>query len=377
MCYTSLTSLPYDQIDLAIIEELGKYGPRNISRIAKRLKISESTVRYKIRKLIEKGLLMLSTNVYHTNIGLKKHVVFASLNPKYHKHIFDLMNSYYFEFLNVVYNKRSYIFGVHLAPPELSDQLSEFLDEMSRLEIIEDYKILYSTCFHNVNLSVAWFDFKNSCWSFSWHNMLDEIEKASTELPFTLKDPKEFPILADELDIYILKELEKDPMIPYIELAEKLNTTPQNIRYHYINHIIRNRLIENFDVAFYRFPPESSLFIIAFLDFTNETYLAKVANAMMNRPFSEVYGKILKQHKLLAYLYLPVSEFGSLVRLFNSMVSAGYLKDYEFFFSPAIELGLRFTIPFMYFKEGKWQFPNIDLIVNNLHAKFHKIAKDN
>lgn len=377
MYCVSLTNLPYDHVDLTIIEELGKYGPRNISRIAKKLKISESTIRYRIGKLVEKGLLRLSTNVYHTNIGLKKHIVFAPLNPKYHGHIFDLMDSYYFGYLRIVYDKRPYIFGVHLAPPKISDRLDKFLSEATNLGIIEDYKVLHSTCFHNVNPAAEWFDFKNNCWNFPWHAMLSEIEGAPTDLPPTLKDPREFPILADELDIYILKELEKDPTIPYIKLAKNLNTTPQNVRYHYVNHVIKNNLIENFDVAFFRFPPENSLIVVALLDFPNETYLAKVANVMVDKPFSEVYGKILKQCKLLACLYLPVSEFGNLVRFLNNMVSAGYLRNYEFFFTPAIEPSRTFTIPYEFFKEGDWRFPDIDSVINDLHATFRRITKGN
>lgn len=375
MYYTNLANLPCDYIDLIVIEELSKHGPRNVLKIAKKLKVSESTVRYRIKKLVEKGLLKLYVNIYHTNIGLKKHLVFASLNPRYHECIFDLMDSYYFGFLHRVYDKRPYVFGVHLAPPDMSNQLNRFLDEMSNLGVIEDYKVLYSTCFHNVNPSSTWFDFDNNCWNFPWPTMLNEIEKAPTDLPFTLKDPKMFPMLADELDIHILKELEKDPTIPYMELAEKLNTTPQNIRYHYTSHIIKNRLIEGFDIVFYRFLRETSLIIVALLDFPNETYLAKVANVMINKPFSESYGKILGQYRLLAYLYLPLPEFGNLVKFLNNMVSAGYLKSYEFFFSPATEEGVKFTIPFEYFRDGRWRFPDIDSVINELHMRFHKITK--
>ncbi|HIE36836.1 TPA: Lrp/AsnC family transcriptional regulator, partial [Candidatus Geothermarchaeota archaeon] len=90
-----ISTLPkLDFKDIKIIEGLSKYTPRNILKISREIGIPESTIRYRISTLIKRGLLRLYTNVYHTNIGLKKHVVFTKYNPIYKDDIYNLINAY-------------------------------------------------------------------------------------------------------------------------------------------------------------------------------------------------------------------------------------------------------------------------------------------
>ena len=58
------------------------------------------------------------------------------------------------------------------------------------------------------------------------------------ELPYTLKNPESFTLKADKTDLLILKEMEKDATITLAEIARKLGTTLQNIRYHYDRHTL-------------------------------------------------------------------------------------------------------------------------------------------
>ena len=371
----SLMDLKQNPTNLLIIDALGKYTPRNIYKIAKELGMPESTVRYRIRVMRKRGILWLFTNVYHTNIGLKKGVVFAEINPKYWNSIYEFMRANEFwAYMVRLHGGREIIHALYTIPVEHISKLNDFLDEMVELDILRDYKVYHSTCFHRVNASESWYDFKNNEWNFSWENIIHDVERADTLLPITLKDPKGFPILADEIDIKILKSLELDATVTYTELAKNLNTTPQNIRYHFKQHIEKNFLIEGYEILFLRFQLDKSMLIYFILDFPNYTSMAKVANVFRNRPFTEVLGKILGRHSMLMAAYILMKEFINLINTLNNMVSLGYLKNFEYYMTPATEMMKRQTIPYRRFKDDHWEYPHQEMI-NVLHKRFNRINK--
>jgi DNA-binding Lrp family transcriptional regulator len=237
----------YDYLDVRIVEMLGKEGPRNIYKIAKMLDMPESTIRHRVNMMRHRKLLRLFTNVYHTHIGLKKGVVFADINPTYADVVgrFMALNPYW-AYIERVHCYGEGIYTLYTVPPAYQDKLVKFLDELISLEILNGYQILWSTCFHRVNTTTTWYDLENDEWDFKWDDLIGEIENAPTELPMTLKDPDAFPILADRTDIFILKELEKDATISLTELASKLNTSIQNVHYHFKKHIEERSLIEGY-----------------------------------------------------------------------------------------------------------------------------------
>ncbi len=362
-----------DYKDLLIIEGLSKYSPRNILRISREIGIPESTIRYRIKMLRKKGILGLFTNVYHTNIGLKKHVVFTKYNPVYKDYIYDLINAYSPINMLRVYGSSPTSYSVHIIPPDLSKNLTKYMDELVKLDIIEDYKILHSTCFHNINPTTDWFDIISQTWIFGWDTIIEDIQNEAVELPPTLKDPIGFPILADELDIHILRMLEIDPTITYTQLSKKLGTTIQNIKYHYEEHIVKKFLIEDYDIEIYRFEPDKSMNVIAIMTFTSMETLARTANAFKRRAFSEILGKILNRPMLLGIFYLPNHELWNLINTFNEMVKVGILRRYELYLSPLAESGKAYTIPYQYFRGDHWEFPSLDYYLDRLYSKLDEI----
>jgi len=358
--------------DLQIIDGLAKYSPRNIMKISREIGIPESTIRYRIKVLKNKGVLQLYTNIYHTNIGLKKHVVFATFSPEFNGKIYEFFDAY--SPLNIfkVYGNRPTVYSVHIIPPYLSKDFRNYLDELKNLGIVDNYKLLYSTCYHNINPTSDWFDILSKSWYFGWDTLVEDIDSASSKLPITLMDPDDFPILADKLDIMILRLLETDPTISYSEMAKRFGTTPQNIKYHFENHIEKNFLIEDYDIQLFRFPRETSIYVYSLMEFTSWKNMAKTANTLRKRAFSEILGKILGKNMLLGIFYLPIEELWSLITKFNELVKIGILKNYEIYISSANEYGEAFTIPYRYFKDGRWVYPSPDYYIERLHRIFNE-----
>lgn len=368
---------PYTYLDLRIVEALGKYGPRNLNKIARDLGLPESTVRYRIKRLRKEGILKLSTSVYHTNIGLKKNVIFAHINTSLYKYMVDLFRRIdYWTYLRATHGESEGFHALYIAPVEYTNKVKEFIEEMRKLGIIEDYVYFNSTCLYGVSPKTKWYELKDDKWIFDWNYFINNIDNASTYLPFNLREPKEYPILADEFDIYILKELEIDPLITYGELAQKLNVTPQNIYYHYHKHVIGNRLIEGFEIYFRKFDPKKSFVFYFVLEFPNHDYLTKMANLLDDIPFAYSMGKVIGQEKLFVVMYVPSEEISNLFNTLNELVRVGILKGYEYRWSHATERGHRMTIAYKMFKDGKWLYPHEEYI-QELHDLYRKIVIEN
>ena len=375
MTTVTLGKLKYDALDLIIVEALGKYGPRNIYKISKYLDIPESTIRHRIGMLQKKKLLALRTNVYHTNIGLKKGIVRVETNPAFANYINDfLMANDYWIFVKNIHGNKEGGYSVYTIPIEHTNKLIDFMEELKDLGVIWNYRLMWSTCFHRVNPTTSWYDLKNERWDFKWNQLIKDIELANTDLPITLKDPPCFPILADEIDLFILKELEKDATISLSDIAKMLNTSVQNVHYHYKAHIIKNFLIEDFSIYFMRFDPYKSVTPVFFIEFPNYKYLAKVANAFRDKPFAEVLGKILESNKLMVSAYLPIEEFFKMLETLNTMAELGFIRDYEYYLMSQVEKGKRQTINYEKFINGKWLYEH-DLYIQRIHDRYERIAR--
>ena len=371
----TIVESPLDYIDILIAYGLAKYSPRNIYRLSRELGIPESTIRYRIKMMRKKKLMHILTNVYHTNLGLKKLFLFADVNPLFWDNIIDLFRENgYWSFLTQILANKPMLYGLYIIPYRHVPDAIEFFDEMTKLDIVYDYDLYHSTCFHRVNPNTEWYDVAKNGWVFDWQQLIQDIELADHKLPITLRDPDRFENLADEMDIQILRKLEVDATIPFSQLAKELKTTPQNIRYHFNEHIIKRFLIEGYEIFIKKYTTNSTALIYTVVQFTNHRNMGKFANVFRVRPYTEVMGKILKKDALMVNLNIPMSELVNYISTLNELVKLGYIRNYKYYITPPGLKRLRQTIPYKFFINGDWVYDH-DEMMSDLHSKFEEITR--
>jgi DNA-binding Lrp family transcriptional regulator len=347
-----------DLLDVRIIEGLGKHGPRNISEVAKRLHIPKGTLFFRIKRMSSLFYLRMSANVYHTNLGLKKAVVFAEATPGSEDLLFNCMklNKFYI-YLSRCYGKFEGCVGIYVIPKNQLMKFEQFIREIQKLGVAKNVKHFWSTCFHTVNRTSNWFDAASENWIFPWDEWIREIPNQKEDLPYTLVDPKDFPQKADETDLFILKELEKKATTPLIDIARKLGTSLQNVRYHYKTHVLKEGLLEAFQIAVMPFDRTISDAFFFTFRFNNKENLAKLTRTLLDKPFVYIVGKILDKNTIIAQLYLPRPEFRNFIDSLSQLTRAGFLQSYEYVIQ---DFGSgkwsRETIPFEFFKDGSWNY---------------------
>jgi len=341
---------------LKTVEALEVEGPRNITKVARKLGIPAETLRKRVRRMASQFSWQFHLNIYHTYLGLKKAIVFAQAIPGYEDLLFDcLKTNDFWLYVNRCYGMSEGCVALYTIPSSNSGDFEEFVRQLEEKGVASHAQIVWSTCFHYVHQTTNWFDKTSKTWDFQWDKWSRELPKQSTKLPYTLRDPEEFPTKADKTDLLILKELEKNPLVRMTELAQKIGISQQLAAYHYLRHIQEQNLIASFAIVHPYFDKASSDYFLFILEFdTNETF-AKFTSSLLDKPFARGLGKVLRANTLIAHLYLPRAEFRKFVDHLSSLIKAKMLKNYSYVIQD-LEKGSRQTISYEYFERKKWKY---------------------
>lgn len=364
-----------DSSDLTMLDALAKYGPRNVTEVARQLGIPAETLRKRLKNLRSQFFLRFNANLYHTNLGLKKAVVFAEAIPGYEDLLFNsLKTNDFWIYVCRCYGMFEGCVGIFPIPEDHCAEFEQFLGELEKLAIARNVQFFWSTCFQSVQSRCTWFDQNSQTWNFQWDKWIEEIKSEEIELPYTLVDPESFPIKADEMDLFILKELEKDATVRFTKIAEMLDVPPQLVRYHYRNHLIERGLIEDFQVTIFHFGRAVSEFLFFIFNFDNAEKLAKFTSSLLDKPFAVALGKILDRNALYGYLYLPKSEFRRFLDALSKLIQKEVLQSYQYVIQD-LSKSSRDVIPYQLFKDDVWIYDH-DKHMRNLRELVKKSAPD-
>jgi DNA-binding Lrp family transcriptional regulator len=345
-----------DCVNLKIIEGLATYDPRNISEVARELGMPIEMVRRRIGRMMSRKILWLHASIYHTYLGLKKAVVLAEATPGYEKFLPNFLKANdFWIYATRCYGRFEGCLGIYTIPKNHCSEFEEFIAKLKEMGIVENFQVFWSTCFQNVNPSMNWFDPKSCEWIFPWSEWIEEIQAEENELPSTLQDPEDFPIKGDYVDIFILKEMEKDATISFRDLAKMLGVTEQDVRYHYYEHAVKRGLLEGFDVETLPYDETVSDIYFFVFRFPDKKKMAKFALSLLDKPFVFFLGKILGQPEMVGQMYLPKKELENFKDSLSALIRRGFLRSYEYVIQHSGEWS-RQTISYEFFENKTWVY---------------------
>jgi len=356
--------------DLKTVETLEVEGPRNITKVARKLGVPAETLRKRVRRLASRFSWRYHLNIYHADLGLKKAVLFAKALPGYEDTLFESLkaNDFWLS-VNRYYGSGEGCFALYTIPSNHTSEFEAFVHRLEEVGVTSQAQIFWSTCFQYVHTTTNWFDKTSKTWNFKWDEWTKDIPKQKAKLPRTLTDPDEFPTKGDKTDLLILKEMEKNPIVRMTDLAETIGISQQLAAYHYLRHIEEQNLIESFEISFNYFDSASSDNFMFVLEFDSQDKLAKFSASLMDKPFARGLGKILGKNALLANLYFPRAEFRKFVGILSKLLRTGQLKTYDYIILDP-NVSERQTISYEYFENRKWHYDHEKHIRN-----LEKIAK--
>jgi len=362
-----------DSTDVKILEGLSLLGPRNLALLAKHLDMPTTTVRYRVQHMLEDSILFLHLNPYHTNMGLKKAVIFVEAVQGYEDVLLDCLRVNGFGvFLCRIFGPYEGCGGIWTIPKENDKDFESFLQSLLNLGVAKSYDINWTTCHEGIPVRSRWFNIEENSWTFNWNEWVKEVETIEGGLPWTLIEPNDWPIKVDYEDLLIIKELEIDGRKSLTDISKKLSISLEKLKYHFREHVSKRGLIEGYQVEIARFPILFSDYLFFKFEFDSYEKFTKFALSLKDKPFPTFIGKVLGENALIAHIYLPKLEFRKFIESLSSLIKKGLLKKYSYVFQDPF-LQWRMTIPYEHFHEGKWNY-NGDEHMEELRKILEKYA---
>ena len=345
-----------DSLDVKILDALAAVGPRNVHEIARKLQIPTETVWYRVKRLHSHFSMFVRANVFHTNIGLRKALLFAEAYPGYEDTLYEAAKTNdYWIYISQCLGSTTF-FGVYAIPDPYVEEFKRFASRLEELNLARNTRTFWSTSFQTVNVKPKWFNPDVQSWELDWNKWAEEVKSTDeSKLPFTLVDPKSYPQKADYMDIFILKELEKKATIKLSDLAKMLGTSIQNVRYHFETHVVKENLLEGWQILFPHFGKETADTYFFLFSFQNHENLRKFALSLLDKPFARTVGKVFGENQLFVQIYLPRKDFRQFIEVLSKLIRSGVLESHEYVIQ---DLGRsqRQTISYEFFKDGKWVY---------------------
>jgi DNA-binding Lrp family transcriptional regulator len=293
-------------------------------------------------------------SVYHTKIGLKKAFVIVKAQPGMEQVLFECLKANGFW----LYICRSYGMGegctaIYALPVDHCQEFEEFVYELKRLGVAKTTQIYWSTCFQGGRITSEWFDNQGENWIFRWNEWVKEVQRQTTDLPYTLKEAKSYANTADNTDIQMLMWLEHDATKSINRIAKNIGISRQLAQFHYKTHLIKRNLIEGYDIFVMRYgdtPFVMAYFIVGFHDY--DTF-AKFARSLLDKFFVLTMGKILGQNAFLFEVFLPTDEFRKFVDTLSKMAEMKLVQSYKYVIQD-LRVRSRQTFSAEFFKDGVW-----------------------
>jgi DNA-binding Lrp family transcriptional regulator len=345
-----------DRINASILEGLAEHGPRNLSVLAKSLGLPITTVRFRLNKMIKYGFLLINANLNMPKLGLIRGFLVADAPIGCQDKLFEtILNADYWTYIVRCYGKIDGYCAYFAFPSNYRAELQKYWEKAAQMQILSDYKFFWITNSKVTPPIFSWYDFEKKEWQFQWEKWIAEIRENSDALSHILRGSENYDIMADEIDLLILKELEKNGAISLKDLTNVVKITPQSIGNRYKKHVIQRKLIVDYNIDVYPYPLQISDLYTFIIDFKSEKALVKFSNASSRKPFMISTAKVLGKNSLIANVYILKTEFPNLIKSLNQLYSDGLVENF-FYVTLDPSSYRRQTISYEHFENGKWKY---------------------
>jgi DNA-binding Lrp family transcriptional regulator len=213
-----------DETDKRILKSLAEHKKKVSTReLSEELEIPDRTVRYRLRKLKEKGLLCPpKLQTYERKLGLGENLLLLQSNPSMEQQLIDLLDdTEFFYYYGPTYGKYDGFIVYAMYPLVTPRMVQQLADEMMDRDLIKDYFIMDMV---DYTRKMAELDplLPESDWSWDrWSDEIEQIMKGDCEIDLGLEEFPN-PVKFDYTDIQIIKHMVENPTSTLKEVGDAL-----------------------------------------------------------------------------------------------------------------------------------------------------------
>jgi hypothetical protein len=225
------------------VQLLTEVGP-DIPEIARKLGQFKESVRYRYKEKILKNDFAVQANADLGKLGLTRVVAIVDFDTQYRTYAQAILSAmgyltYLSSFAKSLPNG-SYIINASVP----AEHVQAYLDFMTSLRsrglfrTIELYQFEWSK---RIPMKSEYYDFNTGRWDFAWETSgKSSFDRAS----YVPSEPVKF----DQVDLLIIQELQIDANKSLKEIADKLKIHYKKLAWHYLKHVVGERLVSGYAV---------------------------------------------------------------------------------------------------------------------------------
>jgi DNA-binding Lrp family transcriptional regulator len=341
-------------LEARMVAAIESVGPRNVAQIARMTGAHRETIRYKIKKRFAARGFRFQAEVDYAKLGLGLHWGVFQIPRVYYEsapRFFDALSrtAYLIHYSKIL--PQGHFVALFSLPDGTAGEFSGFLQRLKNRGIIEDFTLDRVLAERHKPMNPHFFNFQAGKWEVDWKKVEGS---AASSLVLQRQRPKS---IADEIDLLIIKELQKDATQHTVVIARKLKLNEKALEYHHRTHVAKEGMIRGYRTRWMKDTTRTLAHSMVFTRLTfrglgNEEY-RQVQSAVSKIPFLWAED-LLEDGTYIATLNVPVTDF---------VETNSYLNEELGYLGPKVEIGYlkgnessNFTIPYEKYVHDDWEF---------------------
>jgi len=338
-----------------LIEVVARLGPRNVPDIANELSIPIETARHRLKKqLLQRGI-RIHASIDFGKLGLERSWAFLDFTEEYRGQEAKVARAladvaYLTYFARTTPEER---FLAQFAVPRSKFKEHErFLSELVDGGILGKYEKHNLSWIRYLSMKPSVYNFRKRVWDIDWE-ALDRL-KLTPELPSFNKATR-----FDKKDLLILKEMQQDSAIQFVDIASKLKIDVKTLLYHYHSHVVDRGFVSKYIVRWMGEPKNirkyALLWAKAIIRNVSENELLLVQDTFAKLPFTWSDSYSSEDGFYLIELVLPVPQYVDALSFLQRNLRDSKRRIEILVLDP--QFGSAFTLPHHMFEdEVGWMF---------------------
>jgi DNA-binding Lrp family transcriptional regulator len=316
-----------DPTNVKILATMAKVGPRNLLEVSRLTSIPFTTIYHRVAQIESKSgkVVQLVPNV--VPLGMVRIVLLVAAKPGLEDTVTQALRipNYWraVERCEGAFTHHS----VQIIPVKFLREFREYISTMQAMNLIKSYRIIQTGGSNFVFPDFSYYDSGSGNWTFDWDEWLKEVKAgAPTE---TIQDHTREPMSLEKVDVQIIASLEQDARMSFTDIAKKINSSPQTVKYHYDRKLVAGGVVDGFDFVLTPYPVEISAYHEFMLEFTDSASMNRFFSAAKKLFFIHHIAKALRKNTLLVRTRIVGSQVESMFAFFSEMVNGGQLTSYS------------------------------------------------
>jgi DNA-binding Lrp family transcriptional regulator len=315
-----------DPTNIKILSTMAKVSPRNLLEVSRLTGIPVTTVHHRVGQLESnsKQLVELMPNV--AMLGMTRVVVLVAAKPGLEEAVTQALRipNYW-----TVVERCEGAFTHHsiqIIPAKFLKDFREYISTMQAMNLIKNYRIIQTGDSYPIFPEFSNYQFSSGTWRFDWEGWLSDVKNG---LPVdSVQDPKGESVSVEKVDLEIIARLEQNGRRSFADIAKKVNTSPQTVKYHY-DKLVRAHVIGKFDFLLVPFPLEISAWHEFMLEFQDADSMNRFFSVAKKLFFIHHLAKATRKNTLFVRTRIVHSQVENMFAFFSEMTNCGQLVSYS------------------------------------------------